>query len=76
MQRQHDHNLEGRYDELYEQYGRPLEQDHAGEFLAVSQGGQTLLGSTFSDVAREATQKFGPGNFVFKVGERFVGRWR
>ena len=76
MQRQHEHNIERRYDELYELYGRPLEQDHYGEFLAVSAAGETLLGATFSEVAREATQKFGPGNFVFRVGERTVGRWR
>ncbi len=71
-----DPDLERRYDELYEQYGRPLEHDHAGEYLAVSARGETLLGRTFSEVARKATEKFGPGNFVFRVGERAVGRWR
>jgi hypothetical protein len=76
QQRRQDPDLERRYDELYKRYGRPLERDHAGEYLAVSPRGETLLGATFPDVARDATEKFGPGNFVFKVGERTVGRWR
>ena len=76
QQGRQDPDVERRYDELYERYGRPLERDHRGEFLAVSPRGETLLGASFSEVALEATEKFGPGNFVFKVGERAVGRWR
>ncbi|MDP8924299.1 MAG: hypothetical protein M3O34_15680 [Chloroflexota bacterium] len=76
QQERQDIDLERRYDGLYEQYGVPLEQDHAGEYLAVSPRGEILLGATFSEVAHEATRKFGPGNFLFKVGERAVGRWR
>lgn len=67
-------DLERRYDALYEQFGRPLEREHRGQYLAVSQGGQTALGSTFLEVARKASDQFGPGSFVFKIGGRAVGQ--
>ena len=70
------HDLEQRYEQLYERYGRPLEAEHAGEYLAVSQRGETLLGESLREVARQATARFGPGNFVFKVGKRAVSKWR
>jgi hypothetical protein len=75
-QAENQRDIERRYDELYEQYGKPLEAEHAGEYLAVSPAGETLLGSSLREVARQATAKFGPGNFVYKVGARAVGKWR
>jgi hypothetical protein len=69
-------DLERRYDELYDQYGVPLEDKHRDEYLAVSPGGQTIVGPTMLDVAQEAKARFGPGSFLFKIGERAVGRWR
>lgn len=62
--------------QLYEQFGKPLETEHAGEFIAVSPEGQTLLGTTAGEVGRRAKEAFGPGNFVFKLGPRVVGKWR
>lgn len=61
---------------LYERYVKPLEARHTGEFIAVSPTGQVLLGTTMLDVAQRATDAFGRGNFIFKVGQRAVGRWR
>ena len=61
---------------LYEQYGKPLEADHLGEFVAISPDGRTLLGTSASEVGRQAKETFGPGNFVFKIGPRVVGKWR
>lgn len=63
-------------DALYERYGKPLEQEHRGEYIAISPGGRTLLGSSVIDVLRNAKATFGPGNFVFKVGPKAVGKWR
>jgi len=63
-------------DALYEQFAQPLEAAHAGEFVAVSPAGQTLLGTSAGEVGRKAKAAFGPGNFVFKVGPRVVGKWR
>ena len=36
--------------EVYERYGKPLERDHWGEYLAVSPSGDTLLGSDLMEV--------------------------
>ena len=72
----HGEALDRRFDELYEAYGKPLEADHWGEFLAVSQDGQTILGSSMDEVAHRAAEAFGHGIFLYKVGERAVGRWR
>ena len=61
---------------LYELYGKPLETEHRGEFVAISRDGRTLLGASASEVGREARAAFGSGNFVFKIGPRVVGTWR
>lgn len=61
---------------LYEQYGKPLEQEHWGEFLAISPDGRVLLGKDHLEVAQQALAEFGPGGFLYKVGEIAVGRWR
>ena len=61
-------------DRLYEQYGKLLEEEHWGEFVAISKDGRTLLGPTVRDVLREAEEAFGPGNYMFKLGPRAVGR--
>jgi len=62
-------------DRVYEQYGRPLERDHWGEYLAVSQNGETLLARSLEDAVGQAADRFGSDNFVFKIGEKVVGKW-
>ena len=40
---------------FYQQYAKPLEEKHAGEYLAVSlDGKQTLLGKTLLEVVKKA----------------------
>ena len=68
--------LDRRYEELYDKYGRPLEATHRGEYLAVSADGKSILGATLYDVAEQAEASFGPGNFLYKIGEKAVGKWR
>ena len=68
--------LDRQYDETYERYGRPLEQNHRGEFVAISAGGEVVLGRSMQEVAQKAAKQFGPGTFLYKVGDRAVGRWR
>ena len=63
-------------DRLYERYGRPLEAEHWGEFVAISRDGGVVLGPSVLDVMRRAKAELGRGNYVFKVGERAVGGWR
>ncbi len=72
----HSQELDRRFDELYERYGKPLEAKHRGEYLAVSQDGRTLLGDDIAEVVEQAASQFGPENFIFKVGEKSVGKWR
>lgn len=61
---------------LYERYGKPLESQHYGSYVAVSLEGKTVLGNTLLEVLQKATATLGPGNFIFKVGEEVVGQWR
>ena len=63
-------------DKLYEQYGRPLEQDHWGEYVAIFPDGRLALGCSSLEALDQAVNEFGPGSFLFKVGDRVVGRWR
>ncbi|HLC30605.1 MAG TPA: hypothetical protein VJM51_07475 [Dehalococcoidia bacterium] len=63
-------------DDLYKKYGKPLESEHWGKYLAVSLDGKTLLGPTLIEVAQQAKDAFGPGSFLFKVGPKAVGKWR
>ena len=68
--------LDRQYDETYEKHGRPLEANHRGEFVAISAGGEVILGRSMQEVAQQAAKQFGPGAFLYKIGERAVGRWR
>lgn len=66
----------GRGNDLYERYVKLLEPEHAGEYVAVSHTGETVLGIDLLEVALRAKDLFGPGIHLFKVGERAVGKWR
>jgi len=59
-------------DRLYEQFGKPLETQYAGQYVAIAADGQVLLGDTMLDVAQKARDAFGPGSFLFKLGPRAV----
>jgi hypothetical protein len=61
---------------LYEQFGKPLEAEHLGQFVAIAPDGRTLVGESAGKVGREAKDAFGAGNFVFRLGSRVVGKWR
>jgi hypothetical protein len=63
-------------DALYERYGRPLEATHRGAYVAISPSGQTVLAPTALEAADKALEAFGPGSFLFKIGEKAVWRWR
>lgn len=62
---------------LYERYGKPLEAEHKGKFVAIGPGGQTILGTEELAVALEAEEKFGAGNFALRrIGYHYNVRWR
>ena len=63
-------------DSLYKQYGRPMEPEHWGEYVAIFPDGRLVLGPSRQEALEQAVNQFGPGSFLFKVGDRVVGRWR
>lgn len=68
--------LEQLSDKLYERHGKPLEKTHKGEYLAVSFKGKFFLGNNLYETVKKAADTFGPANsIVFKVGQKFVGKW-
>ncbi len=64
-------------DNLYERYGKPLEQNHSGEYIAISQDGRVIVDADDIPVVDQALQAFGSGNFVFRrVGYSYVWKLR
>jgi hypothetical protein len=62
-------------DRLYVRYGRPLEAEHTGEFVAISDAGQVILGTDELLLTEEAVARFGSGNFALrKIGAAAEGR--
>jgi len=61
---------------LYEQYGKPLEADHKGEYVVISHSGNTIVGKSLIEVVTNSIDKFGKCHFVFKIGSRAVGSFR
>jgi hypothetical protein len=43
--------------------------------VAISQDGKTVIADSVFDLMQQAKIKLGSGNFIFKIGERAVGKW-
>jgi hypothetical protein len=67
-------DLESRYDEVYERFGKPLEAEHRGEYLAVSATGQILIAPTLHEATMQGAERLGPGIFIYRIGAPAVGR--
>jgi len=64
-------------DDLYTRYGKPLEQDHHGEYAAITPEGQVIVGKDDLEVVGRALQKFGSGNFIlYRIGYDYVDKLR
>ena len=62
---------------LYTLYGKPLEEKHTGELVAIGPGGDILLGGDEVELMKRASERFGPGNYAFRgVGFDLVYRIR
>jgi hypothetical protein len=62
-------------DKLYEQYVKPLEKEHRGQYVGVSLRGQTIIAPTLLEAVEQASDSFGRGqNVVFKIGDKVVGK--
>lgn len=63
--------------ELYQRYGKKLEQEHKGEFVAISRGGIVIVSKSDIEVLQKALEHFGSGNFTFRrIGYKAIGKWR
>jgi hypothetical protein len=71
-----EHQVDDERDQLYERFGKPLEAEHWGQFAAIAPDGRVYLAPTMVEAAEQADSEFGPGVYLFKVGERAVGKWR
>lgn len=63
-------------EDLYRRYVKPLEQDHRGQYVAVSPDGALVLAPTLFELMDKAEQDLPPGNFLFKVGDIAIDTWR
>jgi hypothetical protein len=63
-------------DQLYEQYGKPLEPEHTGEYVAISPSGQTVLGSTVAEAMERADTAQLSDSIIFHIGQRWVWKLR
>jgi hypothetical protein len=66
---------------LYDVYGKPLEAEHTGQYVAISLKGETILGDNERAVFKEAENVFGARNFaVRRIGyspvKKLRGPWR
>ncbi|MBM2826967.1 MAG: hypothetical protein HW403_1031 [Dehalococcoidia bacterium] len=51
---------------LYERYGKPLEREHKGEYVAIGPEGEVILGREDVPVIQQAIERYGSGNFAFR----------
>jgi len=64
-------------DSLYERYGKPLEPEHHGKYVAISRDGRVIVDTDDISVVDQAIQAFGSGNFVFRrIGYSYVWKLR
>jgi len=64
-------------DALYQRYGKKLEQEHKGEFVAISRDGAVIVSKSDIEVLQKALEEFGSGNFAFRrIGYKAIGKWR
>lgn len=62
-------------DSLYEQYGKPLEAEHWGKYLAVHPDGRTILEDDYRLLTDRSLAELGKGVYVFKVGPKATHSW-
>jgi hypothetical protein len=71
-----DGQLQVEANRLYDQYVRPLESEHWGEYAAISANGEIRLGQSVGELMTDVVEEPGPNIHIFRIGPRIVGRWR
>ncbi|MGI8554129.1 MAG: hypothetical protein ACR2PL_25585 [Dehalococcoidia bacterium] len=51
---------------LYERFGKALEPEHTGKWVAIGEAGAIIVGTEDVAVAREASQRFGDGQYAMR----------
>ena len=61
---------------LYEKYGKSLEKEHKGEFVAISLEGEIILDRRLGELLKQAIDTFGNDNFTLaRVGHDAMAEW-
>jgi hypothetical protein len=63
-------------EEIYRRHVSPLEQEHSGKYIAVTEAGEVVLAPTLSELIDKAERELSPGNFLFRVGDLAIDTWR
>ncbi len=64
-------------EELYARYGKPLEAEHPGDFIAISTQGKVVRAPTLQKVLDLSMEQLGKGSYVFRLGaDCSVIKWR
>jgi hypothetical protein len=58
-----------RLNQIYEQYVKPVEQDHQGEYVLVRPDGELIFAPSMLELVEKAYQVADRNNCLFKVGE-------
>lgn len=61
-------------DKVYQKFVKPLEKEYWGKFIAITPEGKFLIESDLVKATAKGIEKLGSGNFLFKIGEKAVGR--
>jgi hypothetical protein len=61
---------------VYNQYVKPLEEKHKDKYVLVTSEGKTIFAATWGKLMEQASRIPSPDNFVFKVGDRVLGKLR
>jgi hypothetical protein len=65
--------IEARDDYLWNRYAGPYLTSNPGQWAAISLDGEVIVRQTSSEVMKEATERFGGGNFSFGKLAEFRG---
>lgn len=53
---------------LYEQHGKPLEQDHWWKYVAIQPDGKTIVEDDYDVLVAQARVELGKGSYIFRLG--------
>ena len=53
---------------LYEQHGKPLEQEHLWKYVAIQPDGKTIVEDDYDVLVAQAKVELGKGSYIFRLG--------